>query len=239
MALVSPAPRPGDDAHLRARASLHALLVQAAVEERTTLARDLHDTVGQRLWTIGLAVDRLVGEAPDELQRELADLREQVQELRDDLRGSLHRLRRSELGERTLGVALCALAAELAARRSATLLLRVPPVWRHAEPQVEDQLWCVALEAITNAQCHGSGTPITVTWELDESDTARLAVRNRPAARRADPDGMGVAGMRSRLRGLGGTLTVGVEHDGQWAVRATVPAGSRSLTGPGHSRRTG
>ncbi|OWY61614.1 hypothetical protein B7486_62855, partial [cyanobacterium TDX16] len=158
MALVSTAPWPGDDAHPRAASELHALLVQAAVEERTTLAQDLHDTVGQRLWTLGLAVDRLAGEAPHELQPELADLREQLQELRDELRERLHRLHRSALGDRTLGVALRALAAEMAARRSTTLLLRLPPAWRHAEPHVEDQLWCVALEAITNAQRHGSGT---------------------------------------------------------------------------------
>ncbi|OWY61936.1 hypothetical protein B7486_61110, partial [cyanobacterium TDX16] len=116
--------------------------VDAAVEERAALAQELHDTVGQRLWTVGLVLDRIVADAPPGMEPGLAELADQLREMRADLRCRLHRLNRSALGDRTLCEALTELSRELAARGS-VLLLDLPPQSSEIDPRVEDQLWCV------------------------------------------------------------------------------------------------
>ncbi|WP_290050700.1 sensor histidine kinase [Amycolatopsis solani] len=195
----------------------------AALDERTRIARELHDVLAHSLGALGV-------------QLELA---EALLEEKSDVDGALRSVKRSRR-----------LAADgLAEARDAVAALRrdVPPLAdvlaavaaAHArdhgvsvtfdtegEPRPLPSAVVVALagcarEALTNAGKHAPGEDVEV-WLRYLSEAVRLDVRNALGVTRTG-EGFGLAGMRERLALAGGTLEAG-PGGGQWRVLAEVPA---------------
>lgn len=204
------------DARLRtAHAEVERL---ATVAERERIARDLHDLLGHTLSTITLKSElaaRLATRQPERAEGEMRDVerisREALQEVREAVqgyrvRGLAGELARAKLALEGAGIQFgydadeIALAAEQEA--VAALVLR---------------------EAVTNVLRHSGAGRCTVTLR-DRGDGVELAVRDDG---RGGPlhEGNGLAGVRERLRGLGGSLRL--EHDGGLALRALLPAPGR------------
>lgn len=204
---------------------LSALVARTAAQERAHLARDLHDTLGQELWTLGLELDRLAEAAPDGMADRLRGLSTAMDEARRGLRCRLHRLRAAALDGRSLAGALTDLDRDLRGRGAAGLALHLPTADRRAPAAVEDQLWCVVLEAVANALRHGEPVPVEVHWTLDpRTDGALLLVANLCRPQPSDHDeGLGRASMAARAIALGGTLRAGRVEPDRWEVCAEVP----------------
>ena len=173
----------------------------AATAERERIGRDLHDLLGHTLSLITLKLElarKLSERDPDASRRELADA-ERV------ARSALAEVRSAVTGTRSTG-----LAAELA---SARLILECSQVHLEYElpsgnlPEaLESGLALVLREAATNITRHAHAGRVQVQFAR-EGDVLQLTIADdgRGGVR---SDGNGLAGMRTRVRALGGTLSI-------------------------------
>ncbi|MFC4068683.1 sensor histidine kinase [Actinoplanes subglobosus] len=207
------------------------LIVQAELQERQRLARELHDTVAHHVSAIaiqaqaGLFLARsssLSGatEALETIDREaartLTEMRTMVSALRD------RRQRPPLVPERRI-----ADIERLATDHTDPLHVGVElrGDLTNLPPAVEGALYRVTQESITNTQRHAqratrvrievTGTATDVRLTVSD-DGARIT----PAAATS---GFGLVGMAERMKLLGGSLTAGPDQERGWIVRAVVP----------------
>ncbi len=188
----------------------------AATAERERIGRDLHDLLGHTLSLITLKL---------ELARKLADRdpaasRRELEEAERVARDALAQVRSAVTGIRATD-----LAAELASARlmleSAQVRLDCGAPPDDLPPEVERGLALVLREAITNVSRHAQAAQVQVEFvreakavQLDISDDGRGGVR---------VDGNGLAGMRERVRALGGTFSVESPRAAGTRLRVRVP----------------
>jgi len=198
------------------------------VEERNRIARELHDAVTQKLFSLRLTADAAAGlldRDPVRAGRELETVRRLAAEAAAELRAVVVGMRPADLAGDGLDAAL---------RKQAELLDRVHPadvrfvgrpVPRLLPPEREEAVYRIAQEALHNALRHGS--PRTVTVDLaNGAGAVALTVTDDgagfdPAAARRT---LGLASMRERARAAGGRLEVQSRPGGGTTVRLTVPS---------------
>ena len=180
--------------------------------ERTRIARDLHDRVGQSLSAIGFELERLSRHSPDEelrpgLDRLRGELRLAVGEIRD----TLYDLRTQVTEERGVVGTMEAFLQRVEQRSGTSVHLRASgDALRLPLPQ-EQEMWGVAQEAITNAERHGRPTEINVWWwcdgvsaELEVVDDGNGFDPWTDRTRRSD----GLIRMRERAASIGAALSI-------------------------------
>lgn len=198
-----------ENARLRSQASQVAV-----VAERERLARELHDSVTQSLYSLTLlaeASQRLVGAGDLEPVREYTvRLGEIAQQALREMRLLVYQLRPLVLKREGLVGALQQRldAVEKRAGVDARLLVEGPVELR---AEVEDGLYRIAQEALNNALKHAAPTSVIVRIEVKE-EGVMLEVsddgRGFDPERVSDEGGMGLANMRERAERLGGALTL-------------------------------
>jgi two-component system NarL family sensor kinase len=209
------------------RARLAGESVQVArTEERTRLAREIHDTLAQRLTAIGLhleaAIDAASPQSPaiPELQRALELSRSGL----DQARGSMRQLRSS--GRRPLPEALDSLARAFAAETGIRVHVRSDDAPDLSSGE-DDQFLRVAGEALANVRKHAHATDVELSLttaaraiRLEVSDNGRgFNPRSRTA-------GFGLLGMRERAQALGGRLRIVSRPGAGTHVILTLPLGA-------------
>lgn len=208
---------------------LHAQAQQAAaLEERHRLARDLHDSVTQSLFSMSLlaqSLPALLHVAPEEATHSLDELRRLSKEALAEMRALLSQLRPVALEEDGLVDALTKHVLALQRRDGPTLVFTCNNCDERLPLAVEETLFRVATEAISNALKHAHATHVAVHVE-QKAAIVTLTVRDdgtgfNPAARHGEPGHLGLAGMRERVARSGGTLTI------QSAVGAGTTVGVR------------
>lgn len=216
-------------------------LVQAAVaDERTAMARELHDIAAHHMSGIAImsaAIARQIDTDPEAAKRSVQQVREQSTAVLDDLR-RLVGLLRSDEGEATRSVeTLSALRELVASRREAglTVELRLPEQSGPHGPRLTDDVGPLAQlvayrmvqEALANAVMHAPGAACIV--EIADSGDRAILVRvvngppHQPVDRERSTSGFGLLGMRERAALVGADLAYGSTVDGGWEVRLTLP----------------
>lgn len=198
------------------------------VEERTRIARELHDVVAHSLSLIQVQASTARYRVPDLASDAAAEF--------DDIAASA----RSSLTEmrRILGVLRTEdHAAELApqrgvddiptlvetTRRAGVDVALVMAVSGDVSPATQIAAYRIAQEGLSNAVRHAPGVPVSVSVTADD-ESVTLVVRNAPSDRAAQtPGGHGLRGMRERAELLGGSVDAGGDADGGWSVVAHLP----------------
>lgn len=220
------------EAALAENVQLHAQLVaqarQAGVQdERTRMAREIHDTIAQGLTGIVTQLEAADAATTD------ADVRERMRIARGLARESLTEARRSvdalrpePLEDAQLPEAL----GDLVERWSETTGIRVrretTGATRPLLPDVEVALFRVAQEALANVAKHSDATTVGITLSYMD-DVVVLDVRDD--GRGFDPPdrargGFGLTAMEQRVHRVSGTLTVESAPGEGTALSASVPA---------------
>jgi two-component system CheB/CheR fusion protein len=189
-------------------------LVTAQEDERSRIARDLHDQLGQQLTALRLALERHresrhAGQADDELERALA-LARQIDAQVDFLAWELRPAVLDDLG---LAAALPRYLAEWSAHYGLTANFQTTgSVPARLPAAAETSFYRVAQEALTNVVKHAHATRVDVVLE-GQRDSVTLVIEDDGIgfdATAADKSatGIGLLGMHERASSIGGTLQV-------------------------------
>jgi signal transduction histidine kinase len=196
-------------------------LVTAREEERRRIRRDLHDGLGPALSGVVFRLESarlLVDRDPRAAVEQIGEARDEIQVVVADVRRLVHELRPPALDDRGLVGALGQLAERLApaATVAAGDLGALPAA-------VEVAAYRIAAEAMTNVARHAHATTCTV--RLDVIDSALLVeVADDGAGIRANAQaGVGLVGLRERAAELGGRSEVTCPPTGGTVVRAWLP----------------
>jgi signal transduction histidine kinase len=196
----------------------------AVTEERSRIARELHDIAAHDLSAIVVqagAADRLI-------ERDPAAAREVLLGIRDQGRRTLTALRGLVGIMRDTAPTLSRVTELVASARNTGMIvsLTVRGDDRAVDPATDLAAYRLVQEALTNVRQYAIGASVTVCLEFGTGEL-RVAVRNGAGQPGAEPrGGHGVAGMGERVRHTGGELTVGPTPDGGWLVDARFPRSS-------------
>jgi signal transduction histidine kinase len=199
----------------------------AVAEERTRIARDLHDSAGHALNVILVQAGaaRLLGERdPDRARTSLETIEEVARETVGEIDRLVHVLREESAADPVAPPVGLAALDTLVERHRATGLevtVRVEGEPRPLARAVDQAAFRIVQEALTNAGRHGNArADLHVAYGSEELS---LAVTN-PAVRPPGPRGHGIAGMRERAELLGGRFES--RHvDGTFRIDADLPYG--------------
>jgi signal transduction histidine kinase len=204
-------------------ASLFARLRQASVdEERSRIARDLHDRIGQSLASLGFDVDNLVRHqaAGLDVSNELAVLREGVRAATTEVREALYDLRSDVAEDKDLEHVIAEFAGRVAARSELTVNIDSRAEARLPLMQ-EREMWRIAQESVVNVERHAEASTVTIRWRCDDG-SAELEVTDDGRgmdAGRGRSDSYGIVGMRERASSIGASLEIQSEQGEGTTVR--------------------
>jgi len=203
----------------------------AAVEERNRLARELHDSVAQSLYSVTLyaeAAARLVsaGESA-EVAEHLRDLGTTARDALREMRLLIFELSPPALEKGSLADAIQARLDAVESRGGISVALRVEGTERLGK-ECRLELYQIAQEALNNALKHARAQTVTIQLEFGEKET-KLSIRDDGVGFRQDQaqksGGRGLRGMRERAQRLGGTLAVESRPSGGTEISVTAPRG--------------
>ncbi|MFE5540975.1 sensor histidine kinase [Streptomyces sp. NPDC056519] len=231
---------------LRSRREAHAeALRQAAataaerarrtvLEERSRIARELHDVIAHHMSVISIqaqVASRLLEDPPPELLENLAGIRGNAVEALGELRSVLALLR-TEDSEDDAPYAPQPTLAELdrltdtVRGTGTTVSTETTGTPRPLAPGVELSAYRIIQEALSNALRHAPGAAVKLRLDYSSAELA-IEVTNTAPAQPVPPShgaGLGLLGMRERTAMLGGHLTAQPTPDGGYTLTATLPA---------------
>jgi signal transduction histidine kinase len=183
-----------------------------ADEERTRIARDLHDRIGQSIAYLAFELDRLVerDESGESISRELGQLREDVRGVIREVRDTLYDLRTDVSDVSGVADVLEEYAARVGERSG--IQVHVDADRSHRLPILQErELWRVAQEALANVERHAHATAVRILWRCD-GERAVIDVTDNGIGFAQDRagrlDSYGVLGMRERAASIGASLEI-------------------------------
>ena len=192
----------------------------AAAEERTRIARDLHDRLGQWLTYIALELERINSDR-SEPSEDLKRLHEDTQGAIRELRDTLIELRAAVTPERPLSMLLGEVVDRFQRRSEIDVSLALPKDRTlHLPAVVENELLRIAQEALTNVEKHAMASRAHVGWSI-EGGRGILSIedngRGFTPGKGIRGTAYGLVGMRERAAAAGAILEV-TSEPGQGTV---------------------
>lgn len=250
---------PGDDPGPRSLRFLEAMADHAAVaidmallltqtrsqaqsEERRRLARDLHDSVVQQVFSMRLQARTLQAQLerddidPTGVRSVAEELGVLAQSALEDLRGLVFELRPLDLAEHGLVEAVRAHAASVHARTGLDVEVHAPAHFMlDLEVDQEEDLYRTVQEALHNVVKHAQASEATIRFAVESKggDWLVIEVSDDGCGRKPQPGespaawtgqkSLGLVSMRERIERWGGRLEAGSRPTGGWTVELSVP----------------
>jgi signal transduction histidine kinase len=196
-------------------ARLHQQAEQlAVVKERERIARDLHDSVTQTLYSLSLYVDAtqkaLQGDKTDKAQKHVHELRKLAREAMLDMRLLIFELHPPILQKEGLAVALRTRLEAVEARSGIRTEYQVVNE-RRLPLAIETELYRIAQEALTNVVKHSHADSVNVTLYYGKT-RFKMKVQDNgigfDTEKVNEGGGMGIRGIKERVQRMNGKLYV-------------------------------
>ncbi len=205
----------------------------ALLEERERIARDLHDSIIQDLFAVGLNIQASVNlldsdkaQAQAQVKAKLDDAVEQLDEAISELRRFIFDLRPPVWARPSLRQEIADLVGQLSAPYRAQVNLDVTCPSDSIPAGVSEQLLATIKEALSNALRHSGSAEIDIRVGCSQS---QVEVSVADYGTGFDPDaashGMGLANMAERVMTAGGSFRIDTEPGAGTVVRSTFPLG--------------
>jgi ligand-binding sensor domain-containing protein/signal transduction histidine kinase len=192
----------------------------AVLSERGRIAREIHDTLAQGLVGISVhleLVNRLLASSVESARAQLDQARSLVRDSLTEARSSIWDLRSQAGGTEDLATRLSRMAAAATERSSPRIRVKskVSGTYRPLPPKAEAELLRIAQEAVANAVRHARPAQISIELRFGAREL-QMTIQDdgcgfdgQPHPQSSGPEGhFGLAGMRERAAGIGGTMTV-------------------------------
>lgn len=189
--------------------SFGRLRTVGADQERTRIARDLHDRLGQWLTYISMELEHIIGEVPESTSLEA--LHGTVQTAIDELRETLRQLRTKVSDAESLAVVGKAMAERFTDRTGIQTVFSVPNPDQSLRVNVENELLRILQESLNNVEKHAKPNKVDITYTVDDG-TGELVITDD--GKGFDTSGAirdtsyGLMGMRERADVIGATLQI-------------------------------
>jgi signal transduction histidine kinase len=223
--------------HLR---TLSARLLHLQDEERRRIARELHDSIGQMLAALSMNLAGVRADI-DRLTRATSaviDSENLVQEMSTEVRTISHLLHPPLLDEAGLPSAVRWYCDGFSKRSKIDVDLDCPTDFGRLPREVETAIFRLIQECLTNIHRHSGSATATIHLQ-HESDELVVSVQDNgkgiPTEKLDEMTlpgtaGIGITGMRERVRQLGGTLAIDSNHNGT-KIAARIPVPEMDTTG--------
>jgi PAS domain S-box-containing protein len=207
-------------------------LLLAQDEERRHIARELHDSAGQTLSVLGMnlanVVQKSAQKAP-ELAKEIESIQEMVQQLHGEIRTTSYLLHPPLLDESGLNSAIAWYVEGLLERSGLEIDLDIADDFGRLPRDMELVIFRIVQECLTNIHRHAETKTASIRMArdanlitLDIRDQGKGMSPARLAEVQSGRSGVGIRGMRERLRQFDGTLNFELDGSGTRVV-ATIP----------------
>ncbi len=204
------------------------LRARGAAQERTRIARDLHDRVGQGVAYVAFELDRLSGQAKGtDLEDDLDHLRNDARSIVRELRETLYDLRTDVSSEQDIVATITEFLTRVGTRSSIHTEFTHQAITR-LPIALESETWRIAQEAIVNVERHANATNIQVDWTTHDG-VAVLTVHDDGVGLKTTSDAAspgrpayGITGMRERADSIGGLLEITSGDRAGTTVRLTI-----------------
>ena len=205
----------------RREATRTALAAQEA--ERSRVARELHDEIGQTLTAVLLRAERAADGEPALARDELARMADAVRGSLDEVRRIARELRPEALDDLGLVNALIALCSRIGAQGGPRVRRQLQPELPPISPDVELVIYRVAQESLTNALRHARAQVATLSLEADDEGVTLRVGDDGDGIPPDAPAGAGISGMRERALLVGGRLAIESRPEHGTVVALRVP----------------
>jgi signal transduction histidine kinase len=208
-------------------------LIEAQEQERSRIARELHDDIGQRLALLAVELEQLHQNAPDlpEVRSRMGELLKQASELASDIQTLSHELHSTKLEYLGAAGAMRDLCRELGEQTKVKIDFKSQDLPNPLPPNISLCLFRVLQESLRNALKH-SGAPQVEVELRGTPQEIHLVVSDRGVgfeskASKASP-GLGLVSMEERLKLLKGIISIESRPKHGTTVHARVPLSSGS-----------
>jgi len=212
-------------------------LLTAQEDERRRLSRELHDDITQRLAFLSLELGKLAGEMPDSSEQArttIRTLQEQTLQASSEVRRISHGLHPSVIEDFGLGIAIEEFCSEFEKAQGVRVSFEGLVDDSRLDDACSSCLYRITQESLRNAVAHGHATEVHVTLSVAPG-SVQLRVKDNGAGFLTNgarmKTGLGVVGMKERIRLLNGTLALSSQPGQGTEIVATVP-----LVGDGHEQ---
>jgi signal transduction histidine kinase len=220
-----------------ALASVSRRLIDAQEKERTRIARELHDDIGQRIAVIAIELDQLEKESADvpaQVRMRLNELHEQTSEIATDLHSLSHELHSSKLEYLGIAAAMRGFCNEFGKQQELEIDFKSEGLPDSLDPNISLCLFRVLQESLHNSAKHSGARHFDVRlWGTEHE--IHLTVRDsgvgfdREASKHTA--GIGLISMQERLNLVNGTFSIESQPNRGPIIHARIPfdLGERSL----------
>jgi signal transduction histidine kinase len=212
-------------------------LMQSQDEERRRIARELHDSVGQTLAALSMNLSKVEADIQrlSETAKTVADSSMLVQEMNKEVRTMSYLLHPPMLDEAGLASALRWYVDGFTQRSGIEVELEVAENFGRLQAELETAIFRTVQECLTNVHRH-SGSKTARVRLTQSAEGLHLQVEDKGSGIASEKleelvsdgaPGVGIRGMRERVRQLGGTLEVNSDHTGttvEVRVQVAVPS---------------
>ncbi|NYE08332.1 two-component system sensor histidine kinase DesK [Bacillus niacini] len=188
------------------------------LEERQRIARDLHDTLGQKLSLIGLKSDlarRLITKDPDQARNELKDVQQTARTALSEVRKMVSSMRGIRLKDEIVRVKQILKAAEINFEGNQDISIKNVPLL------TENILSMCLKEAVNNVVKHSGATSCSISIEQSWKELVMTIHDNGVFKVEEDKDirGSGLLGMKERLEFINGSLELQTKEGTTLVIR--------------------
>ncbi|SIS87726.1 sensor histidine kinase [Salimicrobium salexigens] len=188
-------------------------------EERERIARDLHDTLGQKLSMIGLKSElagKLIEQKPAQAKDEMRDIHDTARTALKEVREMVSDMRAASLEDEWIR------ARQMIETAGMTFEESGAPGSVHLPPLIEHVLSMCLKEAVTNVTRHSNASVCQIAIDQGEEDTLLTVTDDGDGFSKDDyGEGSGLKGMKERLEFVNGTLKI--EQNAKTALNFYVP----------------
>lgn len=214
-------------------------LRRAREEERTRVARDLHDQIGQILTAIKLDLTwmgRHLPKGKDELRERLHSTISLINEGVRSVRRICSGLRPGVLDDLGLAAAIEWQAHEFAARTGIECAVSVPVAELSLETEQATEFFRIFQECLTNVMRHAEARSVSVTLRESEGDLVLIVADDGKGFCESDvSDSLGFLGMKERAQVCGGSLEIASAPGIGTTVALRVPLHPAAITNTGYA----
>jgi PAS domain S-box-containing protein len=204
-------------------------LIDAQERERTRIARDLHDHIGEQLTLLGLALEKLKRSLPSsatDARGRVKAVQKQVVDLSGDVHSLSHELHSFKLEYLGMVEAMKSFCDELSERQKVEIDFSHKHIPQAVPQQISLCLFRVLQEALRNAAKHSGVRHFEVELQ-GTSDALDLVIRDDgrgfDLASALNGRGLGLTSMQERLKLVDGELSITSQLKRGTTIRARVP----------------